>query len=282
MKFETPVTGGNVSFYNQTSMNGVEVPVFPTPTIGMIGLVEDKEKVIAYYNSKGYRDAEILMDSVYRFSDNTVNVDISLEEGKKYYYRNITFVGNYLHPNSVLQNRLGIAKGDVYDKEKLDKRLNYDPQKGDDVSSLYQDNGYLFFSIEPVEVKIKEDSIDIEMRVFEGPQVTVNSVTVQGNERTSDHVVMREIRILPGQKFNRSLLVRTIRELSQLGYFDPEKIEPDMRPNYENATVDITFKLEERPNDQIELSGGWGGFFGFVGTVGLVFNNFSLKNIGNF
>ena len=243
---------------------------------------EDKDKVIAYYNSKGYRDAEIVVDSVYRFSDNTVNVDISLDEGKKYYYRNITFVGNYLHPNVVLQNRLGIAKGDVYDKEKLDKRLNYDPQKGDDVSSLYQDNGYLFFSIEPVEVKIKEDSIDIEMRIFEGPQVTVNSVSVQGNERTSDHVVMREIRILPGQKFNRSLLVRTIRELSQLGYFDPEKIEPDMRPNFENATVDITFKLEERPNDQIELSGGWGGFMGFVGTVGLVFNNFSLKNIGNF
>jgi outer membrane protein insertion porin family len=120
------------------------------------------------------------------------------------------------------------------------------------------------------------------MRIFEGPQVTVNSVSIKGNDRTSDHVVMREIRILPGQKFNRSLLVRTIRELSTLGYFDPEKINPDLRPNFESATVDITFELEERPNDQIELSGGWGGFFGFVGTVGLVFNNFSIKNIGNF
>ena len=177
---------------------------------------------------------------------------------------------------------MGIEKGDVYNKEKLDKRLNYDPQKGDDVSPLYQDNGYLFFQIDPVEIQVQADSIDIEMRIFEGPQVTVNSVSIQGNERTSDHVVMREIRILPGQKFNRSLLVRTIRELSQLGYFDPEKIEPDMKPNFEDATVDIVFKLEERPNDQIELSGGWGGFFGFVGTVGLVFNNFSIKNIGNF
>jgi len=243
---------------------------------------EDKEKVVAYYNSKGFRDAEILQDSVYRFSTNTVNLDISLEEGQKYYYRHITFVGNYLHPDNVLLSRLGIEKGDVYNKEKLDKRLNYDPQKGDDVSSLYQDNGYLFFQIDPVEIQVQADSIDIEMRIFEGPQVTVNSVSIQGNERTSDHVVMREIRILPGQKFNRSLLVRTIRELSQLGYFDPENIEPDMKPNFEDATVDITFKLEERPNDQIELSGGWGGFFGFVGTVGLVFNNFSIKNIGNF
>jgi outer membrane protein insertion porin family len=243
---------------------------------------EDKEKVVAYYNSKGFRDAEILQDSIYRFSTNTVNLDISLEEGQKYYYRRITFVGNYLHPDNVLLSRLGIEKGDVYNKETLDKRLNYDPQKGDDVSSLYQDNGYLFFQIDPVEIQVQADSIDIEMRIFEGPQVTVNSVSIQGNERTSDHVVMREIRILPGQKFNRSLLVRTIRELSQLGYFDPEKIEPDMKPNFEDATVDITFKLEERPNDQIELSGGWGGFFGFVGTVGLVFNNFSIKNIGNF
>lgn len=243
---------------------------------------EDKEKVIGYFNSQGFRDAVILTDSTYKHAENTINLDIALEEGIKYYYRNITFVGNYLHPDEVLLARLGIEKGDVYNKEKLEKRLNYDPQKGDDVSSLYQDDGYLFFQIDPVEVKVQADSIDIEMRIFEGPQVTVNSVNIEGNERTSDHVVMREIRILPGQKFNRSLLVRTIRELSQLGYFDPEKIEPDMRPNFENATVDITFKLEERPNDQIELSGGWGGFFGFVGTVGLVFNNFSIKNIRNF
>ncbi len=243
---------------------------------------EDKDNIIAFYNSRGFRDAEILADSTYNYAENKINVDISLEEGRKYYYRNITFVGNYLHPDNVLLAQLGIVKGDVYNKEKLEKRLNYDPQRGDDVSSLYQDNGYLFFNIDPVEIMVQGDSIDLEMRIFEGPQVTVNSVNITGNERTSDHVVMREIRILPGQKFNRKLLVRTIRELSQLGYFDPENIEPDMSPNFEAATVDITFRLEERPNDQIELSGGWGGFFGFVGTVGLVFNNFSIKNIGNF
>ena len=242
----------------------------------------DKDKAIAFYNSKGFRDAKILEDSIYKFSEDKINIDISLVEGNKYYYRNISFTGNYIHDDAVLLAKLGIQKGDVYDKETLDKRLNYDPQKGDDVSSLYQDNGYLFFSIDPVEVNVSGDSIDLEMRIFEGPQVTVNSVGIKGNDRTSDHVVMREIRILPGQKFNRSLLVRTIRELSTLGYFDPEKINPDLRPNFENATVDIIFELEERPNDQIELSGGWGGFFGFVGTVGLVFNNFSIKSIGDF
>lgn len=242
----------------------------------------DKEKAISFYNSKGFRDAKILEDSIYKFNEDKINIDISLEEGNKYYYRNITFTGNYIHDDDILLAKLGIQKGDVYDKETLDKRLNYDPQKGDDVSSLYQDNGYLFFSIDPVEINVSGDSIDLEMRIFEGPQVTVNSVGIKGNDRTSDHVVMREIRILPGQKFNRSLLVRTIRELSTLGYFDPEKINPDLRPNFESATVDIIFELEERPNDQIELSGGWGGFFGFVGTVGLVFNNFSIKNIGDF
>ncbi|MFD2034093.1 outer membrane protein assembly factor [Belliella marina] len=243
---------------------------------------EDKESVIDFYNTKGFRDAEILSDTVYKYSESTVNVGLKIEEGNKYYYRDINFTGNYIYSDSVLLAKLGIEKGDVYNKEKLSKRLNYDPQKGDDISSLYQDDGYLFFNIDPVEINVQNDSIDIELRILEGPQVTVNSVSIEGNERTSDHVVMREIRILPGQKFNRSLLVRTIRELSQLGYFDPENIEPDMRPNFEDATVDIVFKLEERPNDQVELSGGWGGLFGFVGTVGLVFNNFSIKNIGNF
>jgi outer membrane protein insertion porin family len=242
----------------------------------------DKESVINFYQSKGFRDAKIVADSIYNYGEDKINIDIALEEGRKYYYRNISFNGNYIHPNAVLLAKLGIQRGDVYDKEKLDKRLNYDPAKGDDVSSLYQDNGYLFFSIDPVEINVAGDSIDLEMRIFEGPQVTVNSVNIKGNERTSDHVVMREIRILPGQKFNRALLVRTIRELSTLGYFDPEKINPDLRPNFEAATVDITFELEERPNDQIELSGGWGGFYGFVGTVGLSFNNFSIKNIGDF
>jgi len=243
---------------------------------------DDKESVIGFYNSNGYRDAEIVRDSIFSFDTNTVNIDLDIEEGQQYYYRNISFTGNYIYDDEILHKTLGISKGDIYNKEKMDKRLNYDPQRGDDISSLYQDDGYLFFNIDPVEVNVQGDSIDIELRILEGPQVTVNSVSIEGNERTSDHVVMREIRILPGQKFNRSALVRTIRELSQIGYFDPETIEPDMRPNFEEATVDIVFKLQERPNDQIELSGGWGGYFGFVGTVGLTFNNFSIKNIGDF
>ncbi|GGZ22938.1 outer membrane protein assembly factor [Echinicola pacifica] len=242
----------------------------------------DKDNIINYYQTKGYRDATILSDSVYTFDERNVNIDLQMEEGRQYYYRNITFTGNYIHDDQELLTRLGLQKGDIYNKELQDKRLNYDPTKGDDISSLYQDDGYLFFQVTAYEVNVAEDSIDIEMRIFEGPQVTVNSVSIEGNERTSDHVVMREIRILPGQKFNRSLLVRTIRELSQVGYFDPETINPDLRPNFEDATVDIVFQLEERPNDQIELSGGWGGFYGFVGTVGLVFNNFSIKNIGDF
>lgn len=242
----------------------------------------DKSLVIDHYNSQGFRDAKILEDSIYTYIQDKINIDIEIEEGQKYFYRNIEFTGNFIYDDDVLLTKLGIKKGDIYNKEKLDKRLNYDPQKGDDVSSLYQDDGYLFFNIEPVEVNVFADSIDLEMRIFEGPQVTVNSVGIKGNNRTSDHVVMREIRILPGQKFSRKDLVRTIRELSTLGYFDPEKINPDLRPNFEAATVDITFELEERPNDQIELSGGWGGFMGFVGTVGLVFNNFSIKNIGDF
>ena len=243
---------------------------------------DDKKSVVDFYNSRGYRDAEIVRDSVFTFDTNTINIDLDIEEGQQYYYRNITFSGNYIHDDEILRAKLGISKGDIYNKERMDKRLNYDPQRGDDISSLYQDDGYLFFNIDPVEVNVQGDSIDIELRIMEGPQVTVNSVSIEGNERTSDHVVMREIRILPGQKFNRSALVRTIRELSQIGYFDPETIEPDMRPNFEEATVDIVFRLEERPNDQIELSGGWGGYFGFVGTVGLTFNNFSIKNIGDF
>src|SRR5690606_27857968 len=158
---------------------------------------DDKKSVIDFYNSRGYRDAEIVRDSVFTFDTNTINIDLDIEEGQQYYYRNITFTGNYIHDDEILRAKLGINKGDVYNKEKMDKRLNYDPQRGDDISSLYQDDGYLFFNIDPVEVNVQGDSIDIELRIVEGPQVTVNSVSIEGNERTSDHVVMREIRILP-------------------------------------------------------------------------------------
>ena len=239
---------------------------------------EDKESLVKHYNSRGYRDASVLSDSVYRYDRDNVDVMLALEEGKKYYFREIDWVGNYVYEDATLSAVLGIKKGDAYDMEKVQERLNFNPN-GADVSSLYMDDGYLFFNVDPVEVRIEGDSIDLEMRVFEGAQATISKVIIKGNDRTSDHVIRREIRTLPGQKFNRSLLIRTQRELSQMGYFDPEQIGLNPIPNPAEGTVDIEYTLVEKPSDQIELSGGWGGNFGFVGTVGLIFNNFSLRNI---
>ena len=241
----------------------------------------DKQALIDFYNSKGYRDATIVEDSIYRSGENTINLGITVDEGQQYYFRDIIWTGNYVYEDDVLAQVLGIDKGDVYDMENLNKRLNFNPT-GADISSLYMDDGYLFFSVQPVEVSIENDSIDVEMRVFEGEQATISKIIISGNDRTNDHVIRREIRTIPGQKFNRSLLIRTQRELSQLGYFDPEQIGINPVPNPADGTVDIEYKLVERPSDQIELSGGWGGFMGFVGTLGLTFNNFSVKNIPHF
>lgn len=239
---------------------------------------EDKEKLLEYYSKQGYRDARILSDTVYAQDGKSVNVVLRIEEGKRYYYRNITWEGNYLHRDSVLAEVLGIKKGDVYNPEDMQKRLYGNP--GYDLSSLYMDDGYLYFSVEPQEAAVENDSIDVVMRVFEGKQATINKIVLNGNTKTSDHVVMREIRTLPGQKFSKSAIVRTQRELSALGYFNPEKmgINPVPRPD---GTVDIEYTVEEKPSDQIELSGGWGGYIGFVGTLGVVFNNFSARNIPN-
>mgnify|MGYP001133239459 CR=1 FL=1 len=239
---------------------------------------EDLDQLITFYNSRGYRDAEVLYDSIYFYDDNSINIDIKVDEGQKYYFRDVNFTGNFVYPDSLLHRRLGIKSGSVYDMELLEKKLAFDPT-GDDISSLYMDNGYLFYRAIPVETQINNDSIDVEIRIVEGEQATINKVIITGNDRTNDHVIRREIRTLPGDKFNRSLLIRTTRELSQLGYFDPEQINPVPMPNPVDGTVDIEYQLVERPSDQIELSGGWGGYFGFVGTVGIVFNNFSVKNI---
>lgn len=241
----------------------------------------DKEKLITYYNSKGYRDARVITDSIYDASANEINIDIAVEEGNKYYFGDITWSGNFVRTDEQLDQVLGIKKGDVYDMDLIQKKLNFNPN-GLDISSLYMDFGYLFFSVNPVEVRIHDDSIDVEMRIYEGEQARINNVIITGNDRTNDHVIRREIRTLPGDFFNRSLLIRTQRELSQLGYFDPEQIGINPIPNMADGTVDIEYSLVERPSDQVELSGGWGGFYGFVGTVGLVFNNFSLRNITNF
>jgi outer membrane protein insertion porin family len=242
---------------------------------------EDKESIIAYYNSKGYRDADILTDSVYRSSDNSLSIKIRIEEGNQYYIRNINWVGNYIHDDETLNKILSIEKGDIYNKDLLNRKLQFDPQQ-QDVSSLYMNDGYLFFQVDPAEIKVEGDSIDLEIRVREGTQATINNVIVSGNERTNDHVIFRELWTRPGEKFSRQEIIRTQRELSQLGYFDPTAVNPRPIPNMNDGTVDILWELEETPSDQIELSGGWGGVFGFVGTVGLRFNNFSLRNVPNF
>ena len=241
----------------------------------------DKQKLVEYYNQNGYRNATIAFDTVYNHNEKTVNIEFDIEEGKKFYYRNIDWTGNYKYTDEQLSTVLGVKKGDVYNPTELSERLNFSPQSTD-VTSLYMDDGYLFFSVEPVEVLVEEDSIDIEMRMFEGEQATISKVIVNGNTQTNDHVIFRELRTIPGQKFSRSDLIRTQRELATLGYFDPETIDIQPKPNYANSTVDIEYNVTERPNDQIELSGGWGGQFGFVGTLGLVFNNFSLRRLTNF
>ena len=240
---------------------------------------EDKQKLITYYNKLGYRDAVIERDTVIHTGSNTINLNIALNEGHKYYYRNINFSGNYLYKSDQLRDVLGIRKGDVYDPEDLDKRMNGNP--GQDLSSQYMDLGYLYYNAQPIEKAIDGDSIDLEIRIFEGKQATINRIILNGNTKTSDHVVMRTIRTLPGQKFSKTALIRTQRELSTLGYFDPEKIGINPVPQ-SDGTVDIEYTVEEKPSDQIELSGGWGGYVGFVGTLGLTFNNFSARNIPNF
>ncbi len=242
---------------------------------------KDQKAVIEYYNSLGYRDAQIVRDSVYFVQDNRVNVDMQIEEGSRYYFRNITWQGNYIYSDRALDTILNIKKGDVYNLARLERRLNYNPD-GYDISSLYLDDGYLFFHVDPVEVMVEKDSIDIEMRVYEGPQATIKNVTVSGNTKTHDHVVMRELRTLPGQKFSRSDLIRSQREIATLGYFDAEQIGINPVPNPADGTVDINYTVVEKSSDQIELSGGWGGQIGLVGTLGLVFNNFSLRNIPKF
>ncbi len=243
--------------------------------------VKDKERLESFYSRSGFRNFRIVSDSVWDIDNRHVSIKIKVEEGRKFYHRNIAWIGNSLYTDEQLNKVLGIDKGAVYNPEDLNKRLTYNPQQLD-ISSLYMDDGYLFFNVNPVEVNVEGDSIDIEMRIFEGEQATINKITIHGNSKTSDHVILREIRTIPGQKFSRSDLIRTHRELATLGYFDPEKIQINPQPNMANGTVDIEYRLEERPSDQIELSGGWGGFFGFVGTLGVVFNNFSIKNIANF
>ena len=243
------------------------------------GFEEDKKSIINYYNSQGYRDAQIVSDSVVKVSDDRIKLYVTVNEGRKYFFRDITWTGNYLYDDRYLAGILGIKKGSVYSKETLDKRLSYNPS-GLDITSLYMDDGYLFFNIDPVEVMVEGDSIDIEMRISEGAQARIKEISVAGNTKTSDHVILRELRTIPGQKFSRSDLIRSRNEIANLGYFDPEQIGMNPVPNPQDGTVDIRYTVVEKPSDQFTLSGGWGGIQGFVGTAGFVFNNFSLRKAG--
>jgi outer membrane protein insertion porin family len=241
---------------------------------------EDKEKVLDYYNSIGYRDAQIVDDTTYATNKGNINIDFKVEEGRKYYFGNITWKGNSKYSDSLLTVLLGISKGDIYNINILNKRLGKEAnQEGGDISGLYMDDGYLFFRVEPVETAVYNDTIDHEIRITEGPQARIKNVTIAGNEKTKDHVIRRELRTIPGELFSRSDLIRSQRELANLQYFNQEKIEPGVVPNADDGTVDINWKLEEKSSDQLELSAGWGGGVGLTGTLGVTFNNFSIRNI---
>ncbi len=242
---------------------------------------EDKQSLLNYYNSLGFRDAVIEDDTTYK-DHGDLDVAIKLKEGHRYYFGNITWKGNTKYSDSVLSLLLGIKKGDIYNAETLNKKLGTTPSaEGGDISSLYQDDGYLFFRIDPVETAVYNDTIDHEIRIVEGPQATIGKVNITGNDKTKDYVIRRELRTVPGDKFSRELIIRTQRELSQLGYFDPEKINPGIDPHTENGTVDITWGLQEKSSDQLELSAGFGGGIGLTGTLGVTFNNFSIYNLFN-
>ncbi|HEX5655342.1 MAG TPA: POTRA domain-containing protein [Chitinophagaceae bacterium] len=241
---------------------------------------EDREKLLDYYNSQGYRDAQIVDTAIYTSKNGNLNIDLKLEEGRQYYFGNIVWKGNAKYSDSVLNMVLGINKGDIYNIEILNKRLGKQlTQEGGDISGLYMDDGYLFFQVEPVETAVYNDTIDHEIRIKEGPQARIKNVTIAGNEKTKDYVIRRELRTIPGELFSRSDLIRSQRELANLQFFNQETINPGVVPNAEDGTVDINWKLEEKSSDQLELSAGWGGGVGLTGTLGVTFNNFSIKNI---
>ena len=238
---------------------------------------EDKQKLIEKYNEHGYRDAIILEDSVWNFDDKHVNIYVKVDEGKKYYLRNITWVGNTVYSTDYLSNVLGMQKGDVYNQKLMNKRLSEDD---DAVGNNYWNNGYLFYNLQPTEVNIVGDSIDLEMRITEGQQAHINRVRINGNDRLYENVVRRELRTKPGDLFSKDALQRSARELASMGHFDPEKVNPDVKPNYEDGSVDINWELEQKSNDQVEFSLGWGQT-GVIGRIGLKLNNFSMRNLFN-
>jgi outer membrane protein insertion porin family len=243
---------------------------------------EDKRKIIEYYHAQGFRDATIVHDTVYQTDSRNVNIHISIDEGKRYYFRNIFLSGNTKYSDSIIYRIVNIRKGEIYNQKLLEEKL-FMSQQGNDLSSLYMDDGYLFFNVTPLEIRVENDSIDVELRINEGPQATIKDVRILGNTKTNERVIRRELYTLPGNKFSRSDLLRSQRQIVNLGYFDPQQLDMVPIPNPEKGTVDIEYRVTEKPSDQLELSAGWGGRQslggGLVGTLGLTFTNFSLRNM---
>ncbi len=234
----------------------------------------DKENLITKYNELGYRDAQIISDSVVRYDDKHVSIYMTVNEGDKYYLKDINWVGNTLYASQYLDYVLGMKPGDVYNQTKLHERLSGDE---DAVANVYFNHGYIFSRMDPVEVNVENDSVSLEVRIFEGVQATINKVTIHGNDRLYEDIVRRELRTKPGQLFSRDALMRSLRELAQMGHFDPENMKPDIKPDPETGTVDIGYMLASKANDQIEFSAGWGQT-GVIGRLSLKFTNFSMKN----
>jgi outer membrane protein insertion porin family len=238
---------------------------------------EDKDKLTVFYNDNGFKDFTILADSMYPISEDRIGLKIRIEEGKQYFLRNVDWVGNSVYRKEDLEKVFNVKKGSVYNQSLIGDRLTGAAGAQDAVSNLYQDYGYLFSRLTPVEAKVDHDSVDLEIRIFEGDQAYLNNVMINGNTRTNEHVARRELYTLPGDLFSKDKIMRSIRQLGVLGHFDPEKINPTPLPDLANGTVDLLYKLEERANDQFEVSGGWGAGM-LVGTVGVRFNNFAMRN----
>ncbi|WP_344824940.1 BamA/OMP85 family outer membrane protein [Rurimicrobium arvi] len=240
---------------------------------------EDKDAILQYYNTLGYRDANISKDTIYNVAKGNINIDLRVNEGRRYYFGDIKWKGNTKYSDETLTKLLGIKRGDIYDQELLARRTGSIPDAaGQDISSLYMDDGYLYFRIEPMEISIDNDTINYEIRISEGSQATINNVTIEGNDRTNERVIRRELRTLPGAKFSRADIINTQRRIANLGFFNPEKTIPTPHPR-PDGTVDINYAVEEKSSDQLQMSMGFGGGVKFYGQIGVTFNNFSLRNL---
>lgn len=279
--FDPLPSGSGKKGFKQFIHDGFNFNIFGNSKLKSTSLEEDKKSVLAFYNQQGYRNAAILADTIIQVNKKSAIICFKMEEGRRFYFRSISWEGNYKYTDATLSAILGIEKGDVYAFEQLSQKLNHNPA-GRDVSSLYLDDGYLMFNINPVEALVEGDSVDVEIRIHEGSQFTINQIHIKGNEQTSDHVIRRELRTLPGQKFSREDLVRTTRELAALGYFNPETIDVKPLLNGTEGTVDLSYFVEEQSGTEFQLSAGLGGNSRFFGTLGVTLNNFSASKFFSF